>query len=387
MDNRGFKKGLLVGLLGSLIIVVSFFGILVATDTAHLGQATDVFFKMKQFSYNEVPLTKIVDGMIEGMVGSLEDPYSTYLDAAAYEDLEQNISGSYGGIGLLITENESHELEVISPFKGTPAYKAGIKSGDIILKIGDKITTGMEIAEAANLMKGNPGTDVNVTVRPKDSDTTKDYVIKREEIHIPSVQGERLPGTKIAYINLMMFSQQTEDDLKEVLAKTNAEEAQGIILDMRDNPGGDLAAALDVAGYFIPEGTAVHIVYKSGTESLKTQDNYLDKKLVVLVNGGSASASEIVAGAVKDNDSGTLVGTTTFGKGLVQSVFEISSESALKLTTAKYLTPGEHDIHKKGIEPDHVVEMDPELAREVLLYAPDMERDLQLQKAISILQS
>jgi carboxyl-terminal processing protease len=387
LEGKSFLKGLIVGLLAGLFLIVSTFGVLIAVDAAHLGRAADVFMKMGMFSYNQVSLTQMVDGMIEGMVKSLEDPYSAYLDAQAYENLEQNISGSYGGIGLLITENESNELEVVSPFKGTPAYSAGIKSGDIILKIGDKNTSGLELSEAANLMKGEPGTDVTLTVRPEGNGTTKTYVIKREKIHIPSVKGERLPGTKIAYINLMMFSQQTEEDLKGVLEEIKVQETEGIILDLRDNPGGDLEAAIDVAGYFIPYGTAVHIVSKKGTEALQTRDNYLDKKLVVLVNGGSASASEIVAGAVKDNKSGKIVGTTTFGKGLVQSVFEISSDTALKLTTAKYLTPDKNDIHKKGIVPDYVVEMDPELTREVLLAAPDMERDLQLQKAVSLIRS
>ncbi|HHX94963.1 MAG TPA: peptidase S41, partial [Clostridia bacterium] len=175
-------------------------------------------------------------------------------------------------------------------------------------------------------------------------------------------------------------------DLIEIFEKINVKEAEGIILDMRDNPGGDLSAAVDIAGFFIPQGPAVHIVSKTGRDSLTTEDKYLSKKLVVLVNGGSASASEIVAGAIKDNGTGMLVGTTTFGKGLVQSVFEITPNSALKLTTAKYLTPKGNDIHGKGITPDVVVEMDANLSREVLLYAPMLEKDIQLQEAVSLIK-
>ena len=387
MNRNKFWKGLFAGIVAGIILVICFFSVLIIMDVGHLGQAAEVFLKMQQLSYKKVPFTAIVDGAIEGMVGSLNDPYSDYLVSEEYENLEQHISGSYGGIGLLITENESDNLEVVSPFKGTPAYKAGIKSGDLIVKIAGKSTAGMDLVEAANLMKGEPGTKVTLTIRPKDSMTTKEYVIQREEIHIPSVQGQMLPNSKIAYINVMMFSQQTHEDLKEILEQTDIAAAEGIILDLRDNPGGDLGAAVDVAGYFIPQGTAVHIVSKRGTESLATKDNYLGKKLVVLVNGGSASASEIVAGAVKDSKSGKLVGTTTFGKGLVQSVFEISDNSALKLTTAKYLTPGKHDIHEKGIVPDIVVEMEDQLAREVLLHAPDLDRDLQLQKAVSLIKA
>lgn len=386
MNKRGFWKGLFAGVLAGVFLVAGSIGLMIALDVGHLGQAADVFYKLERYSYKDVKLSTLVDGVMEGMVEALEDPYSAYLDSEEYKDLEQHISGSYGGIGLLITENESDSLEVVSPFKGTPAYRAGIKSGDIIVEIEGQETAGLELAEAANLMKGQPGTKVTLTVRLKDNGTTKEYVIEREEIHIPSVQGEMLSGTKIAYINVMMFSQQTEEDLKTVFEKTDVSRAEGIILDLRDNPGGDLGAAVDVAGYFIPPGPAVHIVYKAGKDTLTTEDNFLGKKLVVLVNGGSASASEIVAGAVKDNASGKLVGTTTFGKGLVQSVFEISGDSALKLTTAKYLTPNGGDIHKKGIAPDVVVEMDPDLSREVLLYAPDLERDLQLQKAVSLIK-
>jgi carboxyl-terminal processing protease len=382
LKKNGFWKGFIVG----ISVIIGFIGLLIAFDVGHLGQAAEVFFKLQRFSYQDVPFSKLIDGVMEGMVNSLGDPYSAYLDSAEYRDLEQNITGSYGGVGILITETESSTLEVVSPFKGTPAYRAGIKSGDIIVKIGDKETSGMELTEAANLMKGPPGTKVKLTVRPKGNGQLKEYVIEREEIHIPSVEGQILPGTKIAYINLMMFSQQTEKDLIEIFEKINVKEAEGIILDMRDNPGGDLSAAVDIAGFFIPQGPAVHIVSKTGRDSLTTEDKYLSKKLVVLVNGGSASASEIVAGAIKDNGTGMLVGTTTFGKGLVQSVFEITPNSALKLTTAKYLTPKGNDIHGKGITPDVVVEMDANLSREVLLYAPMLEKDVQLQEAVSLIK-
>ena len=386
MGRNNFWKGLLAGVLAVLVLVVGSIGFLISSDVGHLGRAAEVLYKLDHYSYQEVSFSRLVDGAIKGLVGSLNDPYSAYLESEEYQELEQHISGSYGGIGLWITENESDTLEVVSPFKGTPAYRAGIKSGDLIVKIGDKETTELELTEAAALMKGEPGTKVSLTVLPKEGGATKDYSIQREEIHIPSVQGQMIPGTKIAYINLMMFSQQTEQDLKDILMKTHVQEADGIILDLRDNPGGDLEAAVAVAGYFIPQGTAVHIVSKAQEEALQTEDNYLDKKLVVLVNGGSASASEIVAGAVNDSGSGTLVGTKTFGKGLVQSVFEIDKGAALKLTTAKYLTPKKHDIHKKGIIPDAVVEMDSDLTREVLLFAPDLERDLQLQKGVKILK-
>lgn len=387
MIKDSFWRGFLAGLLVVVGLAVGILGFIFISDIGHLGRAVEVLYKMDRYSFKEVPFTRLVDGVLEGLVGALDDPYSAYLDSEEYQALEEHISGSYGGIGLLITENDDDRLEVVSPFKGTPAYRAGIRSGDIIIKIGDKDTFGLELTEAAALMKGEPGTEVTLSVLPKEGAETRDYTITREEIQIPSVQGQMLPGTNFAYINLMTFSQQTEQDLVEMLQSLNVDEAEGIVLDLRDNPGGDLDAAIRVTGYFIPQGPAVHIVSKAKEDSLETEDNYLNKKLVVLVNGGSASASEIVAGAIKDNGSGTLVGSKTFGKGLVQSVFEITQDSALKLTTAKYLTPKRLDIHKKGVVPDVVVDMDSDLAREVLLFAPDLERDLQLQEAVKILNS
>jgi len=388
LRRNSFFSGLIAGVIISTILCFGSLGLLVFFDVAHLGQLAEVIYKVNVYSFNPASVQEMIDGAIEGIVESLDDPYSAYLQPDEYRDLEEHLSGTYGGIGLLITENETSRLVVVSPFKGTPAYKVGIKSGDIIVKINGKDTANLGLAKAASLMKGEPGTKVRLTVLPKGNGELKEYVITREEIRIPSVKGQILKDSpRIAYINLMMFSQQTGDDLKAVMESIDIESVDGVILDLRDNPGGSLDPALDVAGYFIPQGPAVHIVYRTGEKTLTAVDNYINKPLVVLVNEGSASASEIVAGAIKDSKSGTLVGTTTFGKGLVQSVFEMDSGSALKLTTAKYLTPDRHDINKKGIKPHVVVKMDPELSRKVILFAPDLENDSQLQKAVEILES
>jgi len=388
LRRNSFFSGLIAGVIISTIICFGSLGLLAFFDVAHLGQLAEVIYKVNVYSFNPASVQEMIDGAIEGIVESLDDPYSAYLQPDEYRDLEEHLSGTYGGIGLLITENETNRLVVVSPFKGTPAYKAGIKSGDVIVKINGKDTASLGLAKAASLMKGEPGTKVRLTVLPKGNGELKEYVITREEIRIPSVKGQILrDNPRIAYINLMMFSQQTGDDLGAVMDSINIELVDGVILDLRDNPGGSLDAALDVAGYFIPQGPAVHIVYRKGEKTLTTTDNYINKPLVVLVNEGSASASEIVAGAIKDSKSGTLVGTTTFGKGLVQSVFEMGSGAALKLTTAKYLTPDRHDINEKGIKPHVVVKMDPELSRKVILFAPDLENDSQLQKAVEILES
>ena len=387
LRKGSFITGVLTGFIISIVAAALIVGLLIGFNAAHFGQMAEVIYRIEAYSFQPVSVSDMVEGAAGGIVEALEDPYSTYLKPEAYDDLEEHLSGSYGGIGLLITEDESQQLIVVSPFKGTPAYKAGIKSGDVIVKIEDKDTSGISLVEAANLMKGQPGTKVRLTVLPRENGRLQDFEIERQEIQIPSVEGEILEeGGRIAYVNLMMFSEQTGSDLREVLRELDVHSADGVIVDLRDNPGGALGAAVDVAGYFIPPGPVVHIVYKSREETLTTQDNFIKKPLVVLVNEGSASASEIVAGAVKDSGSGTLVGSTTFGKGLVQSVFPLTDGAALKLTTAKYLTPKRKDIHKKGIKPDVEIKMDPELAREALLFAPNLEKDPQLQKAVEILQ-
>ena len=386
MSRRSFFRGFTAGIIITVFVLLASLGLLVYFDAANLGQLAGVIYRIQMYSFKPLSFEDMVTGAIKGVVWALEDPYSSYLSPEEYSDLDEHISGTYGGIGLLITESDDGRLMVVSPFKGTPAYKAGIKSGDIIVRINGRDVSRLSLEEAANLMKGEPGTKVKLTVLLQGNGKLREYSMVRENIHIPSAKGQILTeNPRIAYINLMMFSQQTGEDLKKVFDELNMEKVDGIVLDLRDNPGGSLDAALDVAGYFIPKGPAVHIVYRSGERTLNAPDNYLGKPLVVLVNEGSASASEIVAGAIKDSGSGILVGTKTFGKGLVQGLFEMKNGSALKLTTARYLTPKRHDIHKKGIKPHLEVKMDPELARQVILFAPDLERDLQLKKAVEVL--
>lgn len=384
---RRVLPGFVSTILVIAVLVTGIFGYVIVTDFLHLGRLLKVIGYIETQALDPVPIVELVDGAMQGMVEALDDPYSVYMKPKAYKELTAHIQGSYGGVGLLITVKEK-KLTVLSPFKGTPAHRAGIKAGDIITKIDGKSTAGLDLDEAADLMKGEPGTKVVLTVSREGAEE-KDYTIVREKISIPTVTGEMLEvedASGIGYINITMFSDTTGHDLEKVIADLKSQGLKALVLDLRNNPGGALRAAVHVAEMFVPPGPIVYIQGRDGTETYKADEKYLNLPLVVLVNKGSASASEIVSGAIKDTGVGTIVGETTFGKGLVQTVFRLDEGAAVKLTTAKYLTPNKNDINEKGIEPDVKVEMDPETEQQALLNAPNLEIDPQLQKAVEILK-
>ncbi len=379
--------GILIVLIIVSFIISSSVLYLITTNHYNLGQAIKAFTLIKAQSIEEISTSKLIQGSVSGMIDALDDPYSVYMDAITFETLQERMRGSYGGVGLLITMDEDGRLVVVSPFRGTPAHRAGVGTGDFILKINDEDTAGMELETAASLMQGEPGTEVTITTF-REGRENRDIAIIREIITIPSVDGtiiEEEPD--IAYINLSMFNENTIDELQRYLSELNEQGYRALVLDMRNNPGGSLQSAIEVADEFIPEGPVVHIVSKFSTNTFSASGPAIDIPLVVLVNSGSASASEIVAGAIQDTGVGVLVGEKTFGKGLVQSIFPLDDGAALKLTTAKYLTPNERDINEKGIEPDFEVILTPEEAFEALQDAPDPANDPQLQKAIEILKS
>ena len=386
MKNSSFWKGLFVGLLITLLVVTGIFGVVVGKNFELVLNMVRVVEKLQTEALQEVNTTQLLQGSIEGMVGSLDDPYSVYLPPKEAKDLGEHISGSYGGVGLLISKEEDR-LVVVSPFRGTPAFKAGIKSRDVILEVDGEDTSELTLEEAADKMKGHPDTEVVLSIWREGLTVPKDYTITREVIDIPSVRGEHLKAyPEIAYISISMFNEHTGRELGEEIMRLRSEaKMKGIILDLRNNPGGFLPAAIEVASYFIPEGPVVYTVGKGVTQPLMSTGKPLGLPLVVLVNNGSASASEIVSGAIKDTESGTIIGETTFGKGLVQTVFQLGKGAAVKLTTHKYLTPDKHDINKKGIVPDIEVKMDPEEEMKALIEAPDLQNDIRLQKAVDVL--
>lgn len=382
------RRRVLLGIIGVLLVLVVLAGGLVTgaliTDYRSLGTLTRVVSLVDNYYLEKVTTDQMIEGAIKGIVDSLGDPYSVYMPPKMYTDLKEQVEGSFGGVGILVSPVEGEEhLTVVKPIKDTPAYKAGIKAGDLIFKIDGKDTKGMDIDAAVNMMRGKIGTEVKLTVYRNSDKKMHDFQITREVIKVPTVEGKMLPDTNIAYISIVQFTRNTGNELEKVLndlkiplSDPKQSKVKGIILDLRGNPGGELDAAVHVADLLIPEGPIVTIDYRSDHEEVYPADSeYVNLPLVVLVDGNSASASEIVAGAIKDTKAGTLVGTKTFGKGVVQSLYELQNDAGLKLTTGRYLTPKKHDINKKGIEPDVKVEQ-PEKA----------ETDVQLDKALEVLK-
>ena len=317
---------------------------------------TEVFAKVKNDYVEPVNDRQLLENAIRGMLEGL-DPHSSYLNKEAYQDLQEGTSGEFGGLGIEVGMEDGF-VKVISPIDGTPAQRAGIKPGDLIIRLNETPVKGMSLNDAVNIMRGKPGTQITLTVVREDQEKPLDIVIIRDIIKIKSVRSRTLePG--YGYLRISHFQIHTPDDARAALLKLkedNKGNFKGLILDLRNNPGGILSAAVAVSDFFINQGL---IVYTEGRVpdsrlrfTAKPDDILNNAPIVVLVNEGSASASEIVAGALQDHKRAIIMGQQTFGKGSVQTILPMSSESALKLTTALYYTPSGRSIQASGITPD-----------------------------------
>lgn len=308
-----------------------------------------------QNSYAEkVPTNKLIQGAMKGMVESLNDPYSRYLSKKDFKHFEEQAVGYFYGVGIEIGMRDN-QITVIAPIEGTPASKAGITAGDAIIKIDGKSTQKMSLDKAVSLIRGEKGTKVTLTIRRSGVKEPLTFALIRDRIEYPNVISEK-KDKEIGYVRIHFFGERTAANLNKELSKLKDQGIKGVILDLRNNPGGLLEEAVDVASVFIPSGPIVSV--KSRTEASQTyfaRGGAFDFPLVILVNKGSASASEIVAGAVQDTKRGILVGEKTFGKGSVQGILTLSDESGLSLTTGRYLTPKGRYINKKGITPEVIV--------------------------------
>lgn len=321
----------------------------------------------------------LFDGAIEGMVHALDDPYSVYLDKEDFTKLSEMTEGSFGGIGIVFGKR-GDDYVVISALADHPGALAGIKSGDIILAVDGAETAKMNMTDVADKIRGKQGTEVVLRLRTKDGEE-KEVKVVRKDIKAPSVGGQLLPNTKIGYIRITVFNEATGEDFKKTYEKLQAEGMETTILDLRGNPGGILDDGVAVAGMLVPKGPIVSLVYKNGDKYVENSSlEQVKYPLAVLVDHGTASAAEIVAGAVKDTKAGKLFGVKTFGKGSVQGVYRIDNDTAVKITTARYYTPSGVSIHNIGIEPDVKIELPDNAATDVQLEAAQDYLQQELQK-------
>ncbi len=322
-------------------------------------------------NYNgDIDNHKLFDGAIKGMVEAVGDPYTVYLDRKDYNQLSEMTEGTFGGIGIVFGKR-GDDYVVISALQDNPGALAGIKSGDIITAIDDKHTRDLNMEQVANAIRGKQGTEVTLELKDKDGSLRKVKVI-RAEIKNPSVGGQLLSNNKIGYIRIAVFNESTGADFVKKYQELEQQGMKALVLDLRGNPGGILDAGVQVAGKLVPKGPIVSVIDKAGNKYVEYSElKEIKYPLAVLVDNGSASAAEIVAGAVKDTKSGTLFGVKTFGKGSVQSVYRLDNSTAVKITVANYYTPSGVSIHNVGIEPDVKVELPENAAVDVQLKAAE----------------
>jgi len=317
---------------------------------------TDVFAKIKSDYVEEVDDKTLLEYAINGMVSNL-DPHSTYLDADAYKELQVGTTGEFGGLGIEVSM-ENGFVKVISPIEDTPAQKAGIRAGDLIVRLDETPVKGLTLKDAVDLMRGKPGTDIVLTVIREGEEKPLKFTLTRAVIQVKSVKSKTLEKG-YAYVRITQFQTHTAENLLDAISalkKENGGSLKGVVLDLRNNPGGVLNAAVSVSDDFIDSGLIVYTEGRVKDSELKfkaTPGDILNgAPMVVLINAGSASASEIVAGALQDHHRAVIMGEKSFGKGSVQTIVPISSDTALKLTTARYFTPSGRSIQAEGIVPD-----------------------------------
>lgn len=332
---------------------------------------------------------------IREMLEKLEDPYTRFMNPEEFQNMQIDTSGELTGVGIQIAvDEETKKLMVISPIEDTPAFEAGILAKDVITKIDGKSTEGMEVNDAVRLIRGKPGSSVNLTIQRDDREIDYEITRARIEIHPVRYSYREEQNESIGYIRLNQFSAIAAQEMEEAIKNLEKRQVEGYILDLRSNPGGLLHSSIKIARMWLKEGTIVSTVDRKGESNREKANASLnhrpltDKPLVVLVDGGSASASEILSGALQDNDRAILVGTQTFGKGLVQSVRGLGDGSGLAVTIAKYLTPSGRDINKEGIPPDVVLELTEEKRKELQKDTTKVgtSEDPQYVKALEVLE-
>ena len=400
-NRSSFYKGLVSGLgIAFLISVLSFVGVKIYRDvneyairmnsdsTVHTNIVNDDSIKklnlledtINKYYLQDVDVSQMEDGIYRGLLDSLEDPYSVYYTAEELKELEEQTQGIYYGIGAYISQNiEFGYAQISKIIEGTPAEESELMAGDLICEINGEDMYGKESSYVVSKIKGEEGTFVTITVFRESISDYLDIEVERRKIESPTVKYEMHEGG-IAYIQIQEFDIITTNQFKSYYRQAQNEGMKGLVIDLRSNPGGNLSTVCEIAREILPKGLIVYTEDKYGERSEYSCDGSKEIKvpLVVMIDGYSASASEILAGAVKDYGIGKLVGTTTFGKGIVQKVISLSDGSAVKITVSNYFTPNGNNIHKKGVEPDVEIEFDAEKYAEGI--------DVQLDKAEEVLR-
>lgn len=319
---------------------------------------TEIQSYVNQFFLDDIDQEKMQDAVCKGLVNGLGDTYAAYYNEEEYQDMKEKTSGNYCGIGAVVSQSATDgAISIVQTIKGGPAEKAGMKSGDMIVEVDGISTQGMDLTALISKTKGDAGTKVKVTVL-RDGHQKK-YTITRKEIHSQTVE-YRMLDDKIGYIAVSSFEEVTKQQFRDALKKLEKEGEKSLIIDLRNNGGGLLSTAVDMLDRLLPKGTLVYTKDKNGEKEVysATDEESFDKPVAILVNENSASASEVFSGAMQDYKKAVLVGNTTFGKGIVQTVFDLPDGTALKLTTSKYYTPKGRNIHGTGLEPDIPVTLD-----------------------------
>lgn len=367
MKNKEFKKGIAIGVAATLVVTGAVF-----TSYQKVlfpkGNALSDVKTVQKLNYleelideeylDEKDESSLREGLYAGLLAGLKDPYSTYYTAEQYKELNTSNEGSYVGIGAVLQKDDAGGAKIIQLYEGGPGEQAGLKKGDVIKAVDGADVTDKETSDIAAMVRDSEKASVMLTIQRENEEKTRDVKVEIRDVEIQTVSHEML-SEDTGYIRISEFSEVTSEQYKKAFADLKDQGMKKLVVDLRDNPGGLLTAVCGVLRQILPEGLIVYTEDKNGKKEEEICDgkNELDMPLAVLVNGNSASASEIFAGAVKDYGIGTIVGTTTYGKGVVQTIQPLTDGSAVKITIAKYFTPKGNDINKKGITPDVEAEL------------------------------
>lgn len=374
----GALCGALAVIMGAGLVSCGVFERVMSDDTEKKLKSIKRLVEM--YYLDEYEEEELENGILEGYVSGLEDPYSVYFDEEQTKALMESVQGEYSGIGAVMSQDlQTGVITLTRVYEDSPAMKAGLKDGDILYKVEDMEVTGKDLSEIVTHIKGEKGTEVKLTVYREGQEEEIVVTAIRDEIEIETVTYKMLDDN-VGYISISEFEDKTVGQYKAAVDDLNSQGMEGLIVDLRNNPGGSLSAVCDISDYMLPEGLIVYTEDKTGEkqEYKSTGEESFDKPLAVLVNGNSASASEIFSGAIQDHEIGTIVGTQTYGKGVVQSIFDLKDGTCLKLTVSEYFTPNGRTIQDKGVTPDVEVKYEYD--------EKNLEKDNQLEKAVEVIK-